>query len=87
MAYRDTDAITILRETGNARLVFDHDGYFVSDVWNRGIQSNVRTAWWISAMGSARNWYDNVRMSTGWYRSAADSSDYMVYGPLTYTLN
>ena len=86
VAYRDTDAITILRETGSARLVFDHDGYFVSDVWNRGIQSNVRTAWWNSAMGSARNWYDDVRMSTGWYRSAADSSDYMVYGPLTYTL-
>ena len=75
VAYRDTNALKILYEASDARLVWDSDGYFISDVFGKGNQSNVETCWW-NSNGQSQKWYPDANLATGWYRSAVSSNDY-----------
>ena len=85
VAYRDTEAITVISDgasQGNMqRIVYDHTGYFVSDVYNTTWSNKVQTCWWTST--KAQKWYDDKQMCQGgygdWYRSIVNGDDLLVY--------
>ena len=85
VAYRDTEAITILSDQSNFRMVYDHDGYFVSDKWGISGASDVQTCWWCSTKGQI--WYPDSELATGWWRSAVEVEDWMTWGSLTYSIS
>lgn len=92
VAYRDTDAITVIYErtrssTGvTIRMVHDHTGYLISDVYDTDQYSNVSTCWWSDAKD--QSWYDNKRMCRsaygGWYRSSVSADDFQTYSDGIY---
>ena len=87
IAYRDTGAITVLSESTNAstgittRVVYDHTGYFVSDVYDTEQCNNVKTCWWSDT--KSQSWYANLQMCQGgygyWYRSVVNGDDLLAY--------
>jgi hypothetical protein len=80
-AYRDTEALSILYEgtdpsnCSKCRLVFDHSGYLIFDVWNTKASQKTETCWWNSK--AAVKWYENTELSPGFYRSVVLSDAFM----------
>ena len=95
VAYRDTEAITVISEYTRAstgitiRVVLDHTGYLVSDVYDTDQYSSVKTCWWSDAKG--QTWYDNTRKCRsghgGWYRSVVSADDLLTYSSSVYTFS
>lgn len=82
-AYRDTESVSILHEGSSlsngskCRLVFDHSGYFIFDVWNTKASQRTETCWWSSK--ASQKWYENTELSSGFYRSAVPCDGLMNY--------
>ena len=97
-AYRDTDSITVIQEKNDdgiqLRLVFDHTGYFVSDVWSAAQKTGVETCWWTEDSAGShttlQSWHDDTQMSGGskvWYRSFVSAETYMKFNGANYSVS